>query len=120
MTKRIGRIFYIPEKQNQKATLLFDAGHENGEIYVYEFKRSLSFEEIEQQIKEQKPFTTDALRTWIDRTYGTPMIWQLAPEGQSFRILENFQTYLLIHSHPDKYQPNQGRLIYKDHFAIKS
>jgi hypothetical protein len=81
LAKRTPKIYYIQEKQGQKALLIFDAGHSGGDIHVYEHKLTVPVEEIEKQIKKGTKLDIDDIRLWIERNYGTPLTWRLEPEG---------------------------------------
>jgi uroporphyrinogen-III decarboxylase len=84
MEKREARIYYIQEKEGQRAVLIFDAGHENGDVHVYEYVKSYSTEEIQEEVKRHlkvaklsKGTELTALNTWIEKNYGFPMSWKL-------------------------------------------
>jgi hypothetical protein len=87
MEKREARVFYVQEREGQKAMLIFDAGHANGEIYVYECVKSYSTKEIQEEVKKHlkvnnlvKGTEFTALSTWIEKNYGFPISWKLVSE----------------------------------------
>jgi len=81
MTKRVPKIYYIQEKQGQKALLIFDAGHDNGDIHIYEHRETISTALIEQQLKKDN-LDTDGVRYWVEKTFRpVPETWKLVPEG---------------------------------------
>ena len=50
--ERKPRVYWFKGKKGQKDTLLFDAGHELGFVYVYELKENLPASQIESQIQK--------------------------------------------------------------------
>lgn len=52
MEKRETRVYYFEEKVDRKAILVFDAGHEGGDIYIYEHKETLPASELKNLLRE--------------------------------------------------------------------
>lgn len=46
MERREPRVYYFAEREDQKAILIFDAGHTGGDIYIYEHKETLPASEL--------------------------------------------------------------------------
>lgn len=87
MDKREPRVYYIPERDDRRAILVFDAGHAGGDVHVYEHKESRQANGIEAEVKvylrvDELPREpeTDAIRIWIEKEFGFPMSWKLVPE----------------------------------------
>jgi hypothetical protein len=42
-------VYFSEERQDRKAILVFDAGHDKGTVYVYECKEAVLIEDIEKR-----------------------------------------------------------------------
>jgi hypothetical protein len=87
MERREARVFYIQGREGQKAMLVFDAGHANGDIHIYEHVKSFSTKDVLEEVKKYlnadglpKGSEFTILSTWIEHNFGFPMIWKLTPE----------------------------------------
>jgi len=87
MERREPRIFYVQEREGQKATLVFDAGHTNGDIHVYEHVKSCSTKDVQEEVKAYlkaddflKGSEFTILSTWIEKNIGLPISWKLVSE----------------------------------------
>ncbi len=61
--ERKPRIYWFKGTKGRKDTLIFDAGHELGSIYIYKLEEVLLATELENQIKK----------------YGFPLAWDITP-----------------------------------------
>jgi transketolase N-terminal domain/subunit len=71
MTTRCSKLYWI-SKNDAKDLLIFDRGHEDGTIYVYEFKKSILTQDI---LKTEKN-----IELWIEKEFGFPKHqWTIQP-----------------------------------------
>lgn len=69
MPEREAKVYWI-KRTGQKDLLVFDAGHEGGTVYIYEFKEGVLSDDIQKE-------TTD-VKLWIEKKYGLPAnAWKL-------------------------------------------
>ena len=80
------RVYHLPEKEDRKAMLVFDAGYAFGDIYVYEHKESIETKKLEEELKQiyaQDPLPetilSELVELWIEKKLGFPMSWKLIP-----------------------------------------
>jgi len=58
MVSRLPRVYFSEKRQDRKAILVFDAGHDKGTVYIYEYKEARKVREIKKEMKEQYPYET--------------------------------------------------------------
>lgn len=87
MEKREPRVYYVQEREGRKAMLIFDAGHANGDVHIYEHIKSCSTKDILEEVKKYlkaddfpKGSEFTILTTWIDKNHGFPISWKLVSE----------------------------------------
>jgi hypothetical protein len=83
MAKRIPRVYFSEERQDRKAILVFDAGHDKGTVYVYERKEAILIEDIEKEMKELYQYEIpqeNLVFKWVEFKFGFPMQWKLTSE----------------------------------------
>jgi len=87
MEKREARVYYVQEREDRKAILVFDAGHASGDVHIYEHKESCSTEDIQEEIKAHlqvdklpKEDQSAIVSMWVEKKFGFQMIWKLTPE----------------------------------------
>ncbi len=75
MPKREAKLYWI-KRHDKKDLLIFDAGHSNGTLYIYESKDSVIINEDEIQ-------KIGNIQSWIEKKFGavSTSIWKL---DQSF------------------------------------
>lgn len=86
MEKREARVYYVQEREGRKAILVFDTGHAGGDVHIYEYKRSCSVKDIQEEIKTQFRVSTLSkaaqeamVEMWIEKNIGFPISWKLIP-----------------------------------------
>lgn len=80
MYRREPRIYWVKRPRGEKDLLIFDAGYEEGNIYVYEYKESIEVKEIQRQVEEllrSKQPIDDVVWIWVEKKFGYPMTWKL-------------------------------------------
>jgi hypothetical protein len=84
MEKREPRVYYLAEREDKKAMLIFDAGYAGGDIHIYEHREMISSQEIEEEMKTHyrldklsKETLKEVVGLWIDKKYGHLMSWKL-------------------------------------------
>ena len=71
MPQREAKIYWIT-RTNEKDLLVFDAGHEDGTLYIYELKESVLVQDTQKMAKN--------VESWIEKKYGFPkMEWKIEP-----------------------------------------
>lgn len=87
MEKREARVYYIPEREGQKAIIIFDGGYAYGDIHIYEYVKSHDTEEIEKEIKEHykvdklsETISKEMVSIWVEKNFGHSMWWKLIIE----------------------------------------
>ena len=87
MEKREAKVYYIPERENEKAIIIFDGGYAGGDVHIYEHKKSCSTEEIQEEIKAYlqtnklpKEAKESIVSIWVEKNFGHLMSWKLTPE----------------------------------------
>jgi hypothetical protein len=76
-------VYFSEERQDRKAILVFDAGHDKGTVYIYERKEACQVKDIEKEMKEQYPYEIpkeNAVWKWVELKFGLPMCWKITPE----------------------------------------
>lgn len=86
MEKREPRVYYLAEREDRKAMLVFDAGHSGGDIHIYEHKETRPTKEIEEEIKAylqvdklSKEALENIVSMWVEKEFGHSMPWKLTP-----------------------------------------
>ena len=82
MIKHEPRIYYIGQREEKKAVLVFDAGHANGDIHIYEHKTTLSSKDILIEMQEEYSNLPDEtrkeiVRNWVEKKFGHSISWKL-------------------------------------------
>jgi hypothetical protein len=87
LEKREARVYYVQEREGQKAILVFDGGHANGDIHVYEHVKSCSTKDVQEEVKTYlkahnfpKGSEFTILSTWVEKNFGFPISWRLTEE----------------------------------------
>ena len=84
MERREPRVYYLAEREDRKAILVFDGGYVGGDIHIYEHKESRPTKEIEEEVKAY--FKVDKLSSevmknivgmWIEQNFGHSISWKL-------------------------------------------
>jgi len=84
--KREPRVYYLPEKEGKKATLVFDAGYAFGDIHIYEHKETIDTEKLEEELKQiygrsrlYEEEMTELVALWVEKKLGYALRWKLEP-----------------------------------------
>ena len=77
MSEREAKVYYLKEKKDRKAMLVFDRGHNEGQVYIYELKESISIDEMKKELLEYQQ--DNIVENWIENKLGFPMSWKLMP-----------------------------------------
>lgn len=87
MDKREPKVYYLAERDDRKAILIFDAGHAGGDVHIYEHKESHSTKEIEKEMKAylqvdklSEEAMTNIVSMWVEKELGHSVSWKLTPE----------------------------------------
>jgi hypothetical protein len=86
MERREPRVYYLAERQDRKALLVFDAGYAGGDIHVYEHKETIATERLEEEMKQfygkdqlSETILKELVALWVEKKLGHPMSWKLIP-----------------------------------------
>jgi len=84
MEKREPRVYYLAEREDRKAVLIFDGGYAGGDIHIYEHKESRETTELEEEMKQYyqneelpKEVREELVALWIEKNLGYAMSWKL-------------------------------------------
>ncbi len=78
------RIYYVHKPEGEKDLLIFDGGYPNGNIYVYDFQKSIESNEIMDDVRKLYPNRNfnemdvdEIVSIWVDKKFGYAKYWDL-------------------------------------------
>jgi len=87
MEKREARVYYLQEREDRKAIIVFDAGYAGGDVHIYEHKEAFPTKEIKKEIgaylkleSMSKETEKEIVRLWVEKRFGHSISWNLLPE----------------------------------------
>ena len=77
MTEREPRVYFVPEKKDRKAMIIFDAGYAGGDVHIYEHKESISTDEMGKELQLSEWQLKELVNKWVDKKLGHSISYKL-------------------------------------------
>lgn len=77
MTEREPRVYYLPERQDRKAMIIFDGGYFGGDIHIYEHKETIATDDMQKELQLPEYQLKELTTHWVEKKLGHAIYYKL-------------------------------------------